>query len=117
MATIGFTGRVDNDVLNVSGHRMGTAEVESALVLHANVAEAAVVGYPHDIKVTGYLCLCHADEMVQRPSDDLRKELVALCVKEIGAIAKPDVIRWSSGAAEDPVGDIMRRIYTQRCRQ
>ena len=103
-----ITGRVD-DVLNVSGHRMGTAEVESALVLHANVAEAAVVGYPHDIKGQGiyaYVTLMSDAE----PSDDLRKELVALCVKEIGAIAKPDVIHWAPGLPKTRSGKIMRRI-------
>ncbi|WP_297186252.1 acetate--CoA ligase [uncultured Porticoccus sp.] len=103
-----ITGRVD-DVLNVSGHRMGTAEVESALVLHANVAEAAVVGYPHDIKGQGiyaYVTLMNGAE----PSDDLRKELVALCVKEIGAIAKPDVIHWAPGLPKTRSGKIMRRI-------
>jgi len=103
-----ITGRVD-DVLNVSGHRMGTAEVESALVLHANVAEAAVVGYPHDIKGQGiyaYVTLMSGAE----PSDDLRKELVALCVKEIGAIAKPDVIHWAPGLPKTRSGKIMRRI-------
>lgn len=103
-----ITGRVD-DVLNVSGHRMGTAEVESALVLHANVAEAAVVGYPHDIKGQGiyaYVTLMNGAE----PSDELRKELVALCVKEIGAIAKPDVIHWAPGLPKTRSGKIMRRI-------
>jgi acetyl-CoA synthetase len=103
-----ITGRVD-DVLNVSGHRMGTAEVESALVMHANVAEAAVVGYPHDIKGQGiyaYVTLMSGAE----PSDDLRKELVALCVKEIGAIAKPDVIHWAPGLPKTRSGKIMRRI-------
>ncbi|WP_438951274.1 acetate--CoA ligase [Porticoccus sp.] len=103
-----ITGRVD-DVLNVSGHRMGTAEVESALVLHANVAEAAVVGYPHDIKGQGiyaYVTLMNGAE----PSDELRKELVALCVKEIGPIAKPDVIHWAPGLPKTRSGKIMRRI-------
>ncbi len=103
-----ITGRVD-DVLNVSGHRMGTAEVESALVLHENVAEAAVVGYPHDIKGQGiyaYVTLMAGVE----PSDELRKELVALCVKEIGPIAKPDIIQWAPGLPKTRSGKIMRRI-------
>lgn len=103
-----ITGRVD-DVLNVSGHRMGTAEVESALVLHPAVAEAAVVGYPHDIKGQGiyaYVTLMHDVQ----PSDELRKELVALCAEEIGPIAKPDVIQWSPGLPKTRSGKIMRRI-------
>ena len=103
-----ITGRVD-DVLNVSGHRMGTAEVESALVLHPKVAEAAVVGYPHDIKGQGiyaYVTLMKADE----PSDDLKKELVDMCVKEIGAFAKPDLIQWAPGLPKTRSGKIMRRI-------
>ncbi|OUS09458.1 acetate--CoA ligase [Gammaproteobacteria bacterium 53_120_T64] len=103
-----ITGRVD-DVLNVSGHRMGTAEVESALVLHASVAEAAVVGYPHDIKGQGiyaYVTLMGGVE----PSEALRKELVAMCVQEIGAIAKPDLIQWAPGLPKTRSGKIMRRI-------
>ncbi|MGD8175007.1 acetate--CoA ligase [Marinimicrobium sp. ARAG 43.8] len=103
-----ITGRVD-DVLNVSGHRMGTAEVESALVLHAKVSEAAVVGYPHDIKGQGiyaYVTLMEGEE----PSEDLRKELIALCVQEIGAIAKPDIIQWAPGLPKTRSGKIMRRI-------
>lgn len=103
-----ITGRVD-DVLNVSGHRMGTAEVESALVLHESVAEAAVVGYPHDIKGQGiyaYVTLMNGTE----PDDNLKKELVALCVREIGAIAKPDVIQWAPGLPKTRSGKIMRRI-------
>ncbi len=103
-----ITGRVD-DVLNVSGHRMGTAEVESALVLHDCVAEAAVVGFPHDIKGQGiyaYVTLMHGLE----PSDELRKELVDLCVKEIGPIAKPDVIQWAPDLPKTRSGKIMRRI-------
>jgi acetyl-CoA synthetase len=103
-----ITGRVD-DVLNVSGHRLGTAEVESALVLHPSVAEAAVVGYPHDIKGTGiyaYVTLMLGAE----PSDTLRKELLALVTKEIGAIAKPDVIQWAPGLPKTRSGKIMRRI-------
>jgi acetyl-CoA synthetase len=103
-----ITGRVD-DVLNVSGHRMGTAEVESALVLHPAVAEAAVVGYPHDVKGQGiyaYVTLMHHVE----PSDALRNELVALCVEEIGPIAKPDVIQWAPGLPKTRSGKIMRRV-------
>ncbi|TNE78234.1 MAG: acetate--CoA ligase [Gammaproteobacteria bacterium] len=103
-----ITGRVD-DVLNVSGHRMGTAEVESALVLHPKVAEAAVVGYPHDIKGQGiyaYVTLMSGEE----PSDELRKELVGICVKEIGPIAKPDLIHWAPGLPKTRSGKIMRRI-------
>jgi acetyl-CoA synthetase len=103
-----ITGRVD-DVLNVSGHRMGTAEVESALVLHEKVAEAAVVGYPHDIKGQGiyaYVTLMNDEE----PSDALKKELLSLVVKEIGAIARPDVIQWAPGLPKTRSGKIMRRI-------
>lgn len=103
-----ITGRVD-DVLNVSGHRMGTAEVESALVLHEAVAEAAVVGYPHDIKGQGiyaYVTLMAGVE----PSDMLKKELLALCVKEIGAIARPDIVQWAPGLPKTRSGKIMRRI-------
>ena len=103
-----ITGRVD-DVLNVSGHRMGTAEVESALVLHEQVAEAAVVGYPHDIKGQGiyaYVTLMEGAE----PSDELKKALVQLCVQEIGAIAKPDIIQWAPGLPKTRSGKIMRRI-------
>lgn len=103
-----ITGRVD-DVLNVSGHRMGTAEVESALVLHEKVAEAAVVGYPHDIKGQGiyaYVTLMAGE----KPNDELKKELVGLCVKEIGAIAKPDIIQWAPGLPKTRSGKIMRRI-------
>ncbi|MEH6542588.1 MAG: acetate--CoA ligase [Porticoccaceae bacterium] len=103
-----ITGRVD-DVMNVSGHRMGTAEVESALVLHPKVAEAAVVGYPHDIKGQGiyaYVTLMSGDQ----PSEKLRKELLAMCVQEIGPIAKPDVIQWAPGLPKTRSGKIMRRI-------
>ncbi|MDR2213457.1 MAG: acetate--CoA ligase [Pseudomonadales bacterium] len=103
-----ITGRVD-DVLNVSGHRLGTAEVESALVLHPLVAEAAVVGYPHDIKGQGiyaYVTLM----LDAAPSDELRKELLALVTKEIGAIARPDVIQWAPGLPKTRSGKIMRRI-------
>ncbi len=103
-----ITGRVD-DVLNVSGHRMGTAEVESALVLHPKVAEAAVVGYPHDIKGQGiyaYVTLMSGAE----PSEALRKELLDICVKEIGAIARPDKVQWAPGLPKTRSGKIMRRI-------
>jgi acetyl-CoA synthetase len=103
-----ITGRVD-DVINVSGHRMGTAEVESALVAHAKVSEAAVVGYPHNIKGQGiyaYVTLM-AGEV---PSDDLRKELVAWVRKEIGPIASPDLIQFAPGLPKTRSGKIMRRI-------
>ena len=103
-----ITGRVD-DVINVSGHRMGTAEVESALVAHDAVAEAAVVGYPHDIKGQGiyaYVTLMQGTE----PSEALRKELVAWVRKEIGPIASPDLIQWAPGLPKTRSGKIMRRI-------
>lgn len=103
-----ITGRVD-DVLNVSGHRMGTAEVESALVLHESVAEAAVVGYPHYIKGQGiyaYVTLMHDIE----GSDELRAELINLVRSEIGAFAKPDILQWAPGLPKTRSGKIMRRI-------
>ncbi|MBF9232938.1 acetate--CoA ligase [Microvirga alba] len=103
-----ITGRVD-DVLNVSGHRMGTAEVESALVAHPKVSEAAVVGYPHDIKGQGiyaYVTLMAGEQ----PSEDLRKELVAWVRKEIGPIASPDLIQFAPGLPKTRSGKIMRRI-------
>ncbi len=103
-----ITGRVD-DVINVSGHRMGTAEVESALVAHGKVAESAVVGYPHDIKGQGiyaYVTLNLGEE----PSEDLRKELVQWVRKEIGPIASPDLIQWAPGLPKTRSGKIMRRI-------
>jgi acetyl-CoA synthetase len=103
-----ITGRVD-DVLNVSGHRLGTAEVESALVAHDKVAEAAVVGYPHEIKGQGiyvYVTLIQGEE----PSDELKKELVQWVRKEIGPIASPDVIQWAPGLPKTRSGKIMRRI-------
>jgi acetyl-CoA synthetase len=103
-----ITGRVD-DVINVSGHRMGTAEVESALVAHNAVAEAAVVGYPHDIKGQGiyaYVTLNVGEE----PTEDLRKELVQWVRKEIGPIASPDLIQWAPGLPKTRSGKIMRRI-------
>jgi acetyl-CoA synthetase len=103
-----ITGRVD-DVINVSGHRMGTAEVESALVAHAKVSEAAVVGYPHHIKGQGiyaYVTLMAGEA----PSEDLRKELVAWVRKEIGPIASPDLIQFAPGLPKTRSGKIMRRI-------
>ena len=103
-----ITGRVD-DVINVSGHRMGTAEVESALVAHAKVAEAAVVGYPHPVKGQGiyaYVTLMNGID----PTEDLRKELEAWVRTEIGPIAKPDLIQWSPGLPKTRSGKIMRRI-------
>ena len=103
-----ITGRVD-DVINVSGHRMGTAEVESALVAHETVAEAAVVGYPHDIKGQGiyaYVTLMNGVE----PTDELRKELETWVRAEIGPIAKPDLIQWAPGLPKTRSGKIMRRI-------
>ncbi len=103
-----ITGRMD-DVLNVSGHRMGTAEVESALVLHESVAEAAVVGYPHDIKGQGIYCYVTLVKGVE-PSDELKKELVKLVREEIGPIASPDVIQWAPGLPKTRSGKIMRRI-------
>jgi len=103
-----ITGRVD-DVINVSGHRMGTAEIESALVAHPKVAEAAVVGYPHDLKGQGiyaYVTLNSGEE----PSEELRKELVTWVRKEIGPIASPDLIQWAPGLPKTRSGKIMRRI-------
>ena len=103
-----ITGRVD-DVLNVSGHRMGTAEVESALVLHEDIAEAAVVGFPHDIKGQGIYAYVTPMSGVE-DSERIRTELIALCVKEIGPIAKPDKIQWAPGLPKTRSGKIMRRI-------
>jgi acetyl-CoA synthetase len=103
-----ITGRVD-DVLNVSGHRLGTAEVESALVLHHAVAEAAVVGFPHEIKGQGIYCYVTLKIGVQA-SEELRKELVQQVRKEIGATASPDVIQWAPGLPKTRSGKIMRRI-------
>jgi acetyl-CoA synthetase len=103
-----ITGRVD-DVINVSGHRMGTAEIESALVAHPKVAEAAVVGYPHDIKGQGiyaYVTL----KAGQATSEELRKELVGWVRKQIGPIASPDLIQWAPGLPKTRSGKIMRRI-------
>ena len=103
-----ITGRVD-DVLNVSGHRLGTAEVESALVLHQEVAEAAVVGYEHPIKGQGIYCYVTL-MMGITPSEELKDNLVKLVAKEIGPIAKPDIIQWSPGLPKTRSGKIMRRI-------
>jgi acetyl-CoA synthetase len=103
-----ITGRVD-DVLNVSGHRMGTAEVESALVAHDKVSEAAVVGYPHDLKGQGIYCYVTLMDG-EEPSDELRKELVAHVRKEIGPIASPDKIQFAPGLPKTRSGKIMRRI-------
>jgi acetyl-CoA synthetase len=103
-----ITGRVD-DVINVSGHRLGTAEVESALVAHAKVSEAAVVGFPHNIKGQGiyaYVTLMAGEQ----PTDDLRKELVQWVRKDIGAIAAPDHIQFAPGLPKTRSGKIMRRI-------
>ena len=103
-----ITGRVD-DVINVSGHRMGTAEVESALVAHAAVAEAAVVGYPHDIKGQGIYCYVTLMNDVE-PTEELRKELRTWVRQEIGPIASPDVVQWAPGLPKTRSGKIMRRI-------
>ena len=103
-----ITGRVD-DVINVSGHRMGTAEVESALVAHPKVAEAAVVGAPHDIKGQGiysYVTL----NVDAKPTEELRSELTQWVRKEIGPIASPDWIQWAPGLPKTRSGKIMRRI-------
>ncbi|MGO1500505.1 MAG: acetate--CoA ligase [Marinobacter sp.] len=103
-----ITGRVD-DVLNVSGHRLGTAEVESALIAHSKVAEAAVVGYPHELKGQGiyiYVTLIQGEE----PTDELKKELVQWVRKEIGPIASPDIIQWATDLPKTRSGKIMRRI-------
>ncbi len=103
-----ITGRVD-DVINVSGHRMGTAEVESALVAHEKVAEAAVVGYPHEIKGQGIYCYVTLMNGVE-PTDELRKELRTWVRTEIGPIASPDLIQWAPGLPKTRSGKIMRRI-------
>ena len=103
-----ITGRVD-DVLNVSGHRLGTAEVESALVLHPLVAEAAVVGYEHNIKGQGIYC--YVTLMTgENPNEELKSSLIQLVSKEIGAIAKPDIIQWAPSLPKTRSGKIMRRI-------
>ena len=103
-----ITGRID-DVLNISGHRLGTAELESALVLHPHVAEAAVVGYPHAIKGQGIYAYITPMTGVTA-NDDLQRELVALCAEEIGHFAKPDLIQWAPGLPKTRSGKIMRRI-------
>ncbi len=103
-----ITGRVD-DVINVSGHRMGTAEVESALVAHSTVSEAAVVGYPHDIKGQGIYCYVTLMDGVEA-TDELRAQLANWVRQEIGPIAKPDVIQWAPGLPKTRSGKIMRRI-------
>ncbi|HSA82976.1 MAG TPA: AMP-binding protein, partial [Geminicoccaceae bacterium] len=103
-----ITGRVD-DVINVSGHRLGTAEVESALVAHAAVAEAAVVGYPHDLKGQGIYCYVTLTAGYE-PSEELRKELVMQVRKEIGPTATPDLIQWAPSLPKTRSGKIMRRI-------
>ncbi|MBV6288706.1 acetate--CoA ligase [Pseudomonas aegrilactucae] len=103
-----ITGRID-DVINVSGHRIGTAEVESALVLHDSIAEAAVVGYPHDLKGQGiYAFVTPMNEVT--PSDSLKQELLALVSKEIGSFAKPELIQWAPALPKTRSGKIMRRI-------
>ncbi|TBU71961.1 acetate--CoA ligase [Phytopseudomonas daroniae] len=103
-----ITGRID-DVINVSGHRIGTAEVESALVLHDAVAEAAVVGYPHDLKGQGIYAFVTTMNGVEA-NDELKKELLSLVGKEIGSFAKPELIQWAPGLPKTRSGKIMRRI-------
>ena len=103
-----ITGRID-DVINVSGHRIGTAEVESALVLHDQVAEAAVVGYPHDVKGQGIYAFVTPMNGVE-PSDALKKHLLELVSKEIGSFAKPELIQWAPALPKTRSGKIMRRI-------
>jgi acetyl-CoA synthetase len=103
-----ITGRVD-DVINVSGHRLGTAEVESALVSHTAVAEAAVVGFPHDLKGQGIYAYVTLKQGVQ-PTEDLRKDLIGHVRKGIGPLAQPDVIHWAPGLPKTRSGKIMRRI-------
>ena len=103
-----ITGRID-DVLNVSGHRLGTAEIESALVLHPDVAEAAVVGYPHEIKGQGIYAYVTPMAGVE-PSEDLKKDLIAMVREEIGPIATLDVVQWAPGLPKTRSGKIMRRI-------
>ena len=101
-------GRLD-DVINVSGHRLGTAEVESALVAHPSVAEAAVVGMPHDIKGQGIYAFVTVKSGI-KADDDLKKELIKHVRKEIGPIATPDKIQWADGLPKTRSGKIMRRI-------
>jgi len=103
-----LTGRVD-DVINVAGHRLGTAEIESALVAHPKVAEAAVVGFPHEIKGQGiyaYVTL----KVTEAPNEELRRELVAWVRQEISPIAAPDLLQWAPGLPKTRSGKIMRRI-------
>jgi len=103
-----ITGRVD-DVLNVSGHRLGTAEIENALVLHDQVAEAAVVGFPHKLKGQGIYC--YVTPMLDSEVNDILKEdLIKICIQEIGPIAKPDIIQWARELPKTRSGKIMRRI-------
>ena len=101
-------GRID-DVINISGHRLGTAEVESALVSHETVAEAAVVGFPHDIKGEGIYVYVTLKEGI-KPSEELRKILIAHIRKEIGPIASPDKLQFAPGLPKTRSGKIMRRI-------
>jgi acetyl-CoA synthetase len=103
-----ITGRVD-DVINVSGHRLGTAEIESALVGHQAVAEAAVVGYPHDLKGQGIYAYVTLKTGIDA-TDALRAELLGWVAKDISAIAKPDVLQWAPGLPKTRSGKIMRRI-------
>jgi acetyl-CoA synthetase len=103
-----ITGRTD-DVLNISGHRMGTAEIESALVAHPNVAEAAVVGYPHEIKGQGIYCYITLNADTEG-TDDLKKVMKEQVRKEIGPVATPDLIQWAPGLPKTRSGKIMRRI-------
>ncbi|MFJ3374664.1 acetate--CoA ligase [Pseudomonas sp. NPDC086112] len=103
-----ITGRID-DVINVSGHRIGTAEVESALVLHDSIAEAAVVGYPHDVKGQGIYAFVTPMNGTE-PNDELKKQLLAHVSKEIGSFAKPDLIQWAPALPKTRSGKIMRRI-------
>lgn len=103
-----ITGRID-DVINVSGHRMGTTEIESALILHQHVAEAAVVGFPHNIKGQGIYAYVNVNVGVETNAS-LRSELIALVAHEIGSIAKPDIIQWTNGLPKTRSGKIMRRI-------
>ncbi|KAA5837662.1 acetate--CoA ligase [Pseudomonas chlororaphis] len=103
-----ITGRID-DVINVSGHRIGTAEVESALVLHDSIAEAAVVGYPHDLKGQGIYAFVTPMNGVE-PSEELKKELLSLVSREIGSFAKPELIQWAPALPKTRSGKIMRRI-------
>ena len=106
-----ITGRID-DVINVSGHRLGTAEIESALTLHPSVAESAVVGFPHDIKGQGIYAYVTLNTGVEK-TDALKKELIDLVRKEIGPIATPDLIQWADGLPKTRSGKIMRRVLRQ----